>query len=135
MTAAALLVDTNVFIDAARGRHAAAAWVVRVTDEGVELIISTVTLAEYASGIAPGMRDRGLDFLASLRAVDVTPRVALRAGSLRHALARRGRTLGLADAMIAASAMEIGVPLVTSNVRDVAIDGLEVVVPTVDRAP
>lgn len=56
------------------------------------------------------------------------------AGNIRYALARRGRAPAIADALIAAAAIEVGAPLVTSNVRDFVSDGLEMIEPRVDRA-
>lgn len=125
------LVDTTVFIDSARGRGSAPAWLEQAVGAGAELLLSAVSVAEYASGVEPGRTDRGLAFLSSLPVLPVTLPIAIRAGGLRYALARRGRALALADALIAATGLETGVSLVTSNVRDFQIDGLTVVQPLV----
>ncbi len=126
-----VVVDTNVVIDAARGRGTAPAWLAMAIASGTEILVSAITLAEYASGVAPGLRDEGIAFLESRTVLVVTPAIAIRAGEIRFERARRGRTVSLPDALIAATALEAGAPLVTSNVRDFAIDGLDVVQPVV----
>lgn len=55
--------------------------------------------------------------LDSLAAIEVNEIVADRAGRLIYQYARRGIQLALPDALIAATALEHDLPLVTTNAR------------------
>jgi predicted nucleic acid-binding protein len=130
-----MVVDTSVFIDAARGRGPAGQWLTQTTGDDVELLVSTVTIAEYAAGIKPDRLSQELAYLLSLSVLPVTSAIAIRAGEIRYVLARRGRALALPDAPIAATVLDSEAMLVTLNGRDFTIDGLRVVAPSVDAAP
>lgn len=133
MTAERYLVDTNAFIDSARGLGSAPLWLERAVNLRSELLASAIALTEYASGVEPGQPDRGIAFLLTLPILTVSPSIAIRAGALRYVHARRGRALALGDALIAATAIEHGLCLVTSNVRHfAAIDGLAIIRPVID---
>ena len=54
----------------------------------------------------------------SLETYDVARPIAERAGLLRRTWAARGRTLALADLLIASTALELGLGLVTDNAKD-----------------
>jgi predicted nucleic acid-binding protein len=56
--------------------------------------------------------------LAELIWIPVDSAIATRAGDLGRDWRARGRTLSVADLVIAATALETGRPLATSNVRD-----------------
>src|SRR3954447_8338900 len=58
------------------------------------------------------------DFLAELTHVDVTKEIAIQAGIFRYDLARRGRTILIPDALVAATAIVTSATLVTANVKD-----------------
>lgn len=112
-----LLVDTDVLVDHLRGTR-------RLQNDAGELAYSVVTRAELFAG-------RGTEeatvrrLLAPMREVGVDRAIAERAGSLRRTL-----QILLPDAMIAATALELGVPLMTRNRRDYEpVPGLTVVNP------
>lgn len=111
---AKVLVDTDVFVDHLRGAR-------RLTTRDDAVHYSVVTRAELYSG-------RGSEetvvatVLAPFHEVPVDRSIAERAGRLR-----RGSNLRLPDALIAATALELGCTLVTRNVRDFeGIRGLRV---------
>ena len=112
-----LLVDTDVFVDHIRG--------VRPLKAGVHrLHYSVVTRCELFAG-----RNADEDALALLLAafseLPVDRAIAERAGRLR-----RGVTVRTPDALIAGTALEFGMGLVTRNARDFArVPGLRVVAP------
>ena len=54
-------------------------------------------------------------FVSMLRWYPANPAIARRAGRLRSDYARKGVTLGLADVLIAATALEHGLTLLTAN--------------------
>lgn len=63
------------------------------------------------------------------RILPVNERIAERWGRLSGDSQRRGRTLSTADGLIAATAIEHGLTVVTRNVRDFAGLGIEIVNP------
>ncbi|MCP3956313.1 MAG: type II toxin-antitoxin system VapC family toxin [bacterium] len=96
-----------------------------------EIGVSAITVAELRFGAHKrGSRKlhRLLDaFLAPVVEVPFDSRAADRYGKLAAELQSRGETLEMADAMIAAHALELGVILVTHNVRHFdRVDGLEI---------
>jgi predicted nucleic acid-binding protein len=102
--------------------------------------ISVLTLAEFAQGVERLSPDhpRRPAFEAQLaevarrfagRVLPVDAATALRYGRLAGALTRAGRRPPVIDALLAATAIEHGMTLVTRNVRDVAGTGARVLDP------
>lgn len=102
---AEVLVDTDVFVDHLRG--AARLWSGRD-----RLAYSVVTRAELFAGDG-GQEDVVATALAPFREMPVERDVAEAAGRLR-----RQTGLRLPDALIAATALVAGMPLMTRNRRD-----------------
>ena len=115
------LLDTTFAIDYLRGVPAAERRLERMFEDGDEPYVNEVVLCELAVGM-DRVDDRA--FLAFTRAVSfVQPAAehAVQAGAWRREASRRGRTLDLADALIAAAADGLGAPVVTRNVRGFAL--------------
>jgi predicted nucleic acid-binding protein len=94
------------------------------------LMISALSVAEVEQGVRPGEEERTRLLLRALPVVAVDRDVAEKAGELVRQLRGRRETLGLADAVIAATCLLHGLSLVTLNVRhfsQVADLALEVV--------
>ena len=101
--AAELLLDTDIFIDHLRGAHRLPA---------AQGAYSVITRCELFAGRAPEEATvRAL--LAPLRELGLDRAIAERAGRLRRTAA-----MGMPDAIIAATAIEHGLALVTRNRRD-----------------
>jgi predicted nucleic acid-binding protein len=79
---------------------------------------SMLTIAEVEQGVRKGEEDKTRGFLRSLKAYPVDRDVAERAGEIVRELRTRGTTVGLADAIIAATCVVHGLTLVTLNVSD-----------------
>lgn len=98
-----LLLDTDVCIDHLRGHR-------RFRPGSDRLSYSVVTLAELFAG---GNEREVVELLSSIEEIPVDRDIAARAGRVRR---RAG--LRLPDAMIAATALERRLTLVTRNQRD-----------------
>lgn len=108
------LIDTDVLIEYLRGSDQAAEFLEQLKGE---LLISAITVAELFSGArGPGEMDALDQFVLAFEVVPVDERLARAGGQLRqehHA----SHGVGLADALIAASAEEREAKLVTFNRR------------------
>lgn len=119
------MLDTTVLVDVLRGRAAAYAMLAEAVRSGHELGTSAINLAEVYSGIRSHEEIDAREFLGTLTFFPVTSSIAERGGRMRNELARRGTTVGLADAVIAATALEHGLALVTDNRKDFPMAGIE----------
>ena len=118
------MLDTTVLIDVARRREPATSWLNNIVRHPIQTSVSAVTVAEFFAGVRPEQRRDWQYFIDGLTHWDVTKDIAIRAGILRYDLARQGRTMQIADALIAATAMVHGAALVTANITDLAVPGL-----------
>lgn len=109
------VVDTDVIIDHLRGHR-------RLQAGGV-IAYSTVTRCELFSGLDDSAAIRIL--LDPMVEVEVDRGVAETGGALR-----RAHGLTVPDALVAATAMGLGVPLITRNTRHFrGVPGLEITAP------
>lgn len=107
-----LLIDTDVLIDYLRGEEAAIAFLENSTDS---LSVSVITVAELYAGVREGTERRALDaFLTAFEAAPVDHGISQRGGLFRRDFGR-SHGVGLADALIAATAEATGATLVTLN--------------------
>ena len=122
------LVDTSVFVAAESGR---AARLDRLPDR---LAISVITIGELRAGVLAaqdvGVRDRRLATLTSALALDPIPidqAVAETWARLRVSLHEFGLRMRVNDSWIAATAMTLGIPVVTQDDDYIHALGLEVI--------
>ena len=108
-----VLVDTDVLIDYLRGQRDAAAFLYSL---GEPPMVSVITLAELWAGVRPGEEARLRQALHVLRSAQVDATIAETAGRLRRQFGPSHGT-SLPDALIAATAVELGLTLVTLNER------------------
>jgi predicted nucleic acid-binding protein len=112
-----LLLDTTVLLDVLRARQNRRSLLADVVAAGHLLATSALNIGEVYAGMRRG-EDRTEAFLSSLVCYPITGAIARRAGSLKSAWAQKGRTLSLADMMVAATALEHGLALMTDNRKD-----------------
>jgi predicted nucleic acid-binding protein len=119
-------VDTDVAIDFLRRREYARNLLGHWAGEGL-LAISTLTHLEIYQGMKPGEEGATNAFLDGLISVVVDIPIARRAGTMLGELRSKGITIGIADAIIAATALQFGAPLLTNNVEHYPFTDLKVI--------
>jgi predicted nucleic acid-binding protein len=113
--ATVFLPDTNVVVDALNGKRDRREWLRKLVLEGGRLACCTITLGEIYAGMRPQEAVRTDQFLSALVWYPSSRTIARRAGRLRFEWAQRGQTLSFADTLIAATALEHDLTLVTAN--------------------
>jgi hypothetical protein len=108
------IVDTTVVVDILRGSPAAMAWATSIERR---LAASEVTRIEILRGLRSSERGAAERAFAGLRWVAVNESIARRAGDLGRRWRRSHGSIGLADLVIASTALELEAELATSNVR------------------
>lgn len=109
-----ILVDTDVMVDYLRGNDAAVALVKSRADR---LALSSVVVAELYAGAKGEREQAALDELFSvLRVVPVSAEIARAAGLFRRNYGK-SHGVGLADAIVAATAQSEDAELSTLNVK------------------
>ncbi len=111
------LLDSCVLIDLLRGRVDRVDRVRRILDAGGVLAGCAITLGEVRAGMRPNEEEATLGLLESLRYLPLSAQGALLAGKWRAAFRSQGVTLALADALVAATAVEHAATLVTDNME------------------
>lgn len=109
------LPDTNVLVDALNGKHGRREWLRKLVLEGGRLACCTITVAEIYAGMRPHEAMRTDQFLSALVWYPSLRTIARRAGRLRFEWAQRGHSLSLSDTLIAATALEHSLTLITAN--------------------
>lgn len=120
------LLDTTVLIDYFRGRQGAGLLLERLVDEGHTPAVCAINVAELFAGLPESQRAPARELIDSLDYLEISPLVAVLAGTIRFDAARRGVAIHLPDAMIAAVAIANTATLVTANVRDFPLKELQV---------
>jgi len=108
------LLDTNVLVFHLRGEHNVPALLDRWS-QSHELYISVATWVEILAGVRPREENATMHLLHSLTTISVNPPIADRAGRMIYTHARQGFQVAFPDALIAATALEHDLTLVTTN--------------------
>jgi predicted nucleic acid-binding protein len=108
------LVDTDVWIDYLRGHRQAIKFVKQLPER---VWISVVSVAELYAGVREGKEHEALtQLLSTLEVVDLNTAIASRGGLLRRDYGR-SHGVGLNDALIGATALEMQLQLLTLDVK------------------
>ena len=113
-----LLLDTTVLIDVVRKKKLRREFLAETVRAGHKLATTALNIGELYSGLRPNEESAARTLLENIESFDVTSNVARSAGNLRNAWAKKGRTLTLADMIVAAIAIERGCPIATDNRKD-----------------
>jgi predicted nucleic acid-binding protein len=119
-----LLLDTTVLLDVLRARQNRRSLLAELIGGGHVLATAAINIGEVYAGMRLGEENRTEAFLSSLDCYPITGAIARRAGSLKSTWAHKGRTLSLADMMVAATALEHGLSLLTDNRKDFPLSEL-----------
>jgi predicted nucleic acid-binding protein len=119
-----ILLDSSVIIDILRSRQGRREFVAWRAREGDELACCAISVAEVYAGMRPGEAAATEEFLRSLRCVEVNYETARRAAELKYQWARRGRTIDVTDAIIAATALDFDLMLATDKRKDFPMPGI-----------
>lgn len=119
-----LLLDTTVLIDILRGSKESIA---RLRSHAeLDLATSAINVAEVHAGMRPAERASVSRLFSNLTVHPCTVEIAELAGTLKYAAARKGQTILLPDAIIAATAIKHGCQLMTANRKDFLYTGVAV---------
>lgn len=112
-----LLLDSDAVIDQLKGHQATVQLLQELHAAGGELCICDVTIAEVYAGLNPQDSSGAEQFLSACTFLPTSPEIARQAGQWRYQYRRRGITISLTDALIAATAVGHQARLVTGNVN------------------
>jgi predicted nucleic acid-binding protein len=118
MAAPRVLFDTTALIDLLERKPKAITRLRALADQGAQMAISILTLAEIHAGLHPGEEERTQRLLDLFDVIPLTEALARKAGELTAMRRRVGRGCALDDMIIAATALEYGYQLYASNKRD-----------------
>lgn len=108
-----VLVDTDVVVDFLRGVQPAVRF---IRDHARQLHLSAIVVAEIYAGARTNEMAGIERFVESFPVIAISTEIAAAGGSLKQQYGR-SHGLGLADAIIAASALEHGLYLASQNVK------------------
>lgn len=115
---ATYLLDTSVIIDALNNKRGRRDFLLNIVKQGNLLACCSINVTEIYAGTRPKEEQTTEQFLRSLEYYHTTWAVARLAGLLKRDLGRKGTTITVADATIAAVALAHELILMTGNVKD-----------------
>jgi len=121
---ATYLLDTSVIVDALNGKRDRKVLLERLLRQGNTLACCGINVAEVYAGMRPHEAEATNALLKSLDYYEITWEIARKAGEIKFQQARRGRTLSLADTIIAAVALSNELKLITDNIKDYPMSGV-----------
>ena len=127
------LVDTDALINYIRGYEAFVDLLDELSEEE-ELFISAMTRLEILAGIRRHERVRTLEILEAFTYVGLSDEIVAQAEQYLIDYRAQGITLSVPDSLIAASALVMGLRLVTTNVRHYPMEDIEKWVPPNDTS-
>jgi predicted nucleic acid-binding protein len=113
-----LLLDTSILIDVLRLKRQRNQWLAELVRGGHTLATTTLNIAEIYAGMRSAEEGRTEALLSGLEVYELSGTSARLAGRFKNTWGRKGHTLSLADAIVAAIAVERGCALLTDNRKD-----------------
>lgn len=112
------LLDTSVIIDALNNKRGRRELLLGLVRQGHLLACCPINITEVYAGMRPKEEAATEEFLRSLEYYHLTWPAARLAGLLKRDYSRKGTTITMADATIAAVALVHELTLMTDNVKD-----------------
>lgn len=122
------LVDTNIVIWVLRGASPYVETLRRLEEESI-LSISTLTIAEVYKNAYPTELLRTEGVLEQFKSWDVTDTIGKQGGLYWQRYGKLFKTLSILDCLIAATAAEHDLTLLTLNIRHFPMDDIKVIDP------
>jgi predicted nucleic acid-binding protein len=110
-----LLLDTTVLVDVLRRRRQRREFLADLARAGHTISTTVLNVAEVYAGMRVGEEPDAEALFVSLRLYELSGLSARLAGKLKNKWSRKGRTLTLADTIVAAIAIENECQLLTDN--------------------
>ena len=118
------LLDTTVLIDLSKNYGVVEQALDELVIAGGVLGVCAVSVAEFLVGIPTPWREKWEIWISDYAYWDISVQAAARAGAIRYDLVREGAKILVADALLAATALEIDATLITNDVKDFPVKGL-----------
>ena len=128
MTMKSLLIDSDVLIDFLRKISSARVFLDAEINSGSGLFCSVISRTEILAGIRPGEEDVIRGLFSVVTSVDVDSAIADRAGEYLRKYSK-SHSVGIGDALIAGTANEMKMVLITRNIKHYPMKGISVVKP------
>jgi tRNA(fMet)-specific endonuclease VapC len=119
------LLDTCVIIDLLNGKRNRPNLLKELLHQGNLLAGCSINVTEIYAGLRANEEEKTERFLRTLHYYPVTWEIAQLAGTLKRNHSKKGKTIGLADATIAAVAITHHLPLLTDNAKDFPMKDLQ----------
>jgi predicted nucleic acid-binding protein len=123
------LFDTDVLIAYLRGYHQAVELLKALAAQGFDFFISPVTIIEIEAGTRDTEKEKTYELLDIFEVYTVDRSIAHLAGASLRKYRKKGITLGLADVIIAATALTHHLTLVTYNTIHYPMSELQILAP------
>lgn len=118
------MIVTTVLIYALRGEPSRSLLLKELAMAGHTLATAAINVSEVYAGLKHGEENVTAALFRDLVCYPTTFEIAVRAGLLRRDAARLGKTFGLDDMIVAATAIEHGLTVMTDNAKDFAVPGV-----------
>lgn len=118
------LLDTSFLIDVLNGRRSRAEVMKDLIAQQHELTCCAINVAEVYTGMREPETQKTEALLRGLEFVPLSFEAARLAGHLKQQWAGKGKTLSLADLLIAAMCLTEALTLITDNCKDFTMPGL-----------
>lgn len=119
------LIDTNIVIWVIRGNTIYEDILQKLKDK-TPLSISTITIAEIYKNVLPGEQLKTEDVLDNFENYEVTSKIAKLSGLYWQQYSKKYKNFSIVDCLIAATARENNLTLLTLNTRHFPMDDINV---------
>ncbi|HUG15875.1 MAG TPA: PIN domain-containing protein [Thermomicrobiales bacterium] len=123
------LLDSDIVVDLLKGTPSAVNRMNALDEQEHLLCLCDIVIAEVMSGVHDDDRNDAEGLLRSFAFLESTADIGPQAGIRRYSYAREGTFLSVADAIIAATALEYDATLVSRNTRHFPMPELRVTTP------